>query len=96
MSFSPASRREIRKRRSEERVAGVKAVEKALQNGLAVRVLVARDAEERVVRNLLEGCRKKGIEVEYAATMKELGEFCGLRVGAAACAVLKAALESSE
>ena len=89
MSFSPATGSEVRKRRCDQYVAGAKAVEKALQNDLAQRVLVARDAEERVVRNLLEVCKKKGIEVEYAATMQELGEFCGLRVGAAACAVLK-------
>lgn len=96
MAFSPASRRETRKRHSDERLPGVKAVEKALHNDVAVKVLVARDAEERVVRNLLEICRKKGVEVQYVATMKELGEFCGLRVGAAACAVLKAALENNE
>ncbi|HHW27135.1 MAG TPA: 50S ribosomal protein L7ae-like protein [Firmicutes bacterium] len=89
MSFSPATGRQAKKTRRDQRVAGVKAVERAVQNDLVQKVLVAKDAEDRVVRNLLEACRRKGIEVEYAETMKELGEFCGLRVGAAACAVLK-------
>lgn len=78
--------------KKKERVAGAKAAYKAVMQGLAARVYVARDAEERVVKDLLEACRDRGVEVVYVDSMRELGEFCGLRVGASACAILRTAV----
>lgn len=89
MSFDPSLGKDSAKRMREERVAGVRAVQKAIQNDLAAMVLVARDAEERVLKGLFEECKKKGIEIQRANTMQEIGHLCGLRVGAAACAILK-------
>lgn len=71
-----------------DRVAGVRSVERAILSGRARRVMVARDAEERVTRPILALCREKGIEVEFIGTMKELGESCGLGVGASCAAIL--------
>jgi large subunit ribosomal protein L7A len=67
----------------------VRATERAVQNGLCRAVYVAKDAEERVVKNLLRLCEEKGIPVSFFDSMKELGEFCSLKVGASACAILK-------
>jgi large subunit ribosomal protein L7A len=73
-----------------DRVAGVRSAERAVLSGRADRVLVARDAEERVTKRLVILCREKGIEVGIVDSMRELGESCGLKVGASCCAVLKA------
>ncbi len=83
-----SSQRE-RLRPGKERLPGVKSTERAVQNGLCKAVYVAKDAEERVVKNLLRLCQEKGIPVSFFGSMKELGEFCSLKVGASACAILK-------
>ncbi|HHY44633.1 MAG TPA: 50S ribosomal protein L7ae-like protein [Firmicutes bacterium] len=72
-----------------DRLPGVRATERAVQSGLCRAVYVAKDAEERVVKNLLKLCQEKGIPVSFFDSMKELGEFCSLKVGASACAILK-------
>ncbi len=71
-----------------DRVAGVRSTERAVQTGSAGKVLVARDAEEKVTKRLVALCKEKGIEVGIVDSMRELGESCGLRVGASCCAVL--------
>lgn len=85
-----------RARAGKERLPGVRSAERAVQNGFASAVYVAKDADERVVRNLLRLCREKGIPVAFFDSMKELGKFCSLRVGAAACAILKNPGDSPE
>ncbi len=88
--FDPALSRSLGKRSREGRVAGVKATGKALAAGLLEKVYVAGNAEKRVIKGLLSLCEETGTEVVYFPTMKELGEFCCLRVGTAACGILKA------
>jgi large subunit ribosomal protein L7A len=85
----PFSSGESRQRPGKERLPGVKSAERAVQNGLCKAVYVAKDAEERVVKSLLRLCQEKGIPVSFFGSMKELGEFCSLKVGASACAILK-------
>lgn len=70
-------------------VAGARAVRKALAKGLVERVLIASDAEAILVQDIIDSCRNAGVEVVTVSSMKELGEFCGLKVGTSACAVLK-------
>lgn len=96
MSEGPLSRWESRSKTGKERLPGVRSAERAVQNGLCTAVCVAKDAEERVVRNLLRLCQEKGIPVTFFDSMKELGEFSSLRVGAAACAILKNPGDSPE
>ncbi len=52
-------------------------------------VFLASDAENRVVQPIRELCSKKDIAVQETLTMQELGQACGIAVGAAAVAVLK-------
>lgn len=89
MSNGPFSLRGNRQRAGKDRLPGVRSAERAVQNGLCKAVYVAKDAEERVVKNLLRLCEEKGIPVSFFDSMKELGEFCSLKVGASACAILK-------
>jgi large subunit ribosomal protein L7A len=67
---------------------GTKQTMKALEKDRVSVVFIAQDAEEHVVAGLKELCRQKGIEVVPVATMKELGDACGIEVGAASAAIL--------
>jgi len=71
------------------KTVGTKQTLKALQKDQVKVVYVARDAEERVVRELLRLCEEKNVEVVYADSMARLGQACGIQVGAASAAVLE-------
>lgn len=75
--------------KSASRVMGIKQVSKAVKRGDAECVFVADDADERVIKPLQILCREQDVSVEHAATMADLGNACGIEVGAAAAAVLK-------
>ena len=64
--------------KSASRVMGIKQVSKAVKR-----------ADERVIKPLQILCREQDVPVEHAATMADLGNACGIEVGAAAAAVLK-------
>ncbi|SDW89662.1 large subunit ribosomal protein L7A [Marininema mesophilum] len=70
-------------------VIGAKQTKKAIEQGKAEEVLIARDADERLTTALSTLCRNHGIAVVYVDSMKELGRACGIDVGAATAAVLK-------
>ncbi|MDW7651513.1 MAG: ribosomal L7Ae/L30e/S12e/Gadd45 family protein [Bacillota bacterium] len=69
-------------------VTGRKQTVKAVENGKASHVFVARDADERVIRPILEACTQKNIPVIMVDTMAELGKACNIKVNAATAAVL--------
>ena len=70
------------------KVVGVKQSRKAIADGRAVRVFVALDAEQRVLRPIGDLCREKNVSVEEVATMAELGKACCIDVGAAVVTIL--------
>lgn len=70
------------------KVVGVKQTKKALLEGAANGVYIAGDADDRVTGPIRRLCEASGIPVTECATMRELGEACGIEVGAAAAATL--------
>ncbi|SNX54364.1 ribosomal L7Ae/L30e/S12e/Gadd45 family protein [Thermoanaerobacterium sp. RBIITD] len=70
-------------------VIGAKQTLKAVTNDKALKVYIARDAEEHVTKKIIDVCKIKSINIIYVDTMKELGEMCGIDVGAATAAELK-------
>ena len=70
------------------RVIGAKQTVRALERGAVRAIYVARDAEERVVRELKTLASAKGVPVTQVGSMDELGKVCGIDVGAAAAAIL--------
>lgn len=74
------------------KVIGVKQTIKTLK-GLCgdekIIVYVADDAENSILFPLLKVAEERNIEVQRVATMKELGELCGIDVGAAAALLFK-------
>ncbi|MCL2085031.1 MAG: ribosomal L7Ae/L30e/S12e/Gadd45 family protein [Oscillospiraceae bacterium] len=71
------------------RVVGLKQSRKAVRDGLAEYVIIARDADERVRLPFERLCAQSGVRVEYADTCAGLGKACGIDVGAAVAAALK-------
>ncbi|MDQ7793407.1 MAG: ribosomal L7Ae/L30e/S12e/Gadd45 family protein [bacterium] len=76
-------------KRAQRRTVGAKQTLKAVDRGIATLVVVARDADERVLRDLLRCCEERGVTVLYAESMEGLGRACGIQVGAAAAAVIE-------
>jgi len=70
-------------------VVGTNQVKRALKNDMVEKVFVAKDAERRVVNEIIEICNEKGIEIVYVETMKKLGQQCNIDVKAASAALLK-------
>jgi large subunit ribosomal protein L7A len=71
------------------KVVGAKQTAKAVEKGMAERVFVAADADRRVLKPIIDLCRKNDLPVETVDNMHELGRLCGIQVGAAAVAFLR-------
>lgn len=63
---------------------GAKQTLKGIEAARLQVVYVAKDADERVTRPLVELALSKGISVEWVETMQLLGKACGIQVGSAA------------
>ena len=72
------------------RVVGAKQTKRAIDGASALRVFLARDADPRVTEPIEALCAERGVPVEKGAAMKELGAACGIAVGAAVAALVKA------
>ncbi len=72
-----------------KKAVGVKQSTKAVENGVASNVIIARDCEQRVVRGIIDLCESKAIPVTYVDSMKQLGKACGIDVDAAVACILK-------
>ncbi len=71
------------------KVVGTKQTLKTINKGEAKHVIIAKDAEEKVVSPLIELCKEKDISWSYAESMSELGNACGIKVGASAAALIE-------
>ncbi|HWL12423.1 MAG TPA: 50S ribosomal protein L7ae-like protein [Ureibacillus sp.] len=69
-------------------VVGTKQTVKALKTGIAKEILVAKDADLMLVRELTKVAEEKNIPYILVDSMKKLGESCGIEVGAAAVAII--------
>lgn len=71
-----------------KRIVGVKQTLKAIKSDSAKIVYVAKDADEKITKPLIDVCMEKNIEIIYVPTMEKLGSLCGISVGAAAACIL--------
>ncbi|KYH31298.1 ribosome-associated protein L7Ae-like protein [Clostridium tepidiprofundi DSM 19306] len=72
-----------------QRVVGIKQTLKALKKYECKVVYIAKEADKHLVQPIIDLAESKAIEIVYMDTMKELGEFCRIDVGAAAALELK-------
>ncbi|MCL4494524.1 MAG: ribosomal L7Ae/L30e/S12e/Gadd45 family protein [Firmicutes bacterium] len=70
------------------RVVGVRETLKRIAHGTAIGVFVAKDADPRVVEDVVSQSKDRGVPLEYVDSMDELGRLCGIEVGAACAALL--------
>lgn len=69
-------------------VVGAKQTKRAVNDGKTSVVFLAVDADPRVTEPIEALCKEKNVSVEMVLTMKELGDVCGIAVGAAVAALL--------
>ena len=69
-------------------VVGSKQLKKALLAGRAECVFLAENADPAITEPLEWMCGEKNIQITWVSSMAELGQKCGIEVGAAAAAVL--------
>jgi large subunit ribosomal protein L7A len=75
--------------RQKSRLAGLKQVVRALEEGRAAAVVLADDAEDHIRRRIVSLCQAQGVTCHDGPTMGELGRLCRLDVGAAVACALK-------
>lgn len=69
-------------------IIGLKQTLKAIQGDKAVKVYLANDADDYIKKSVIEATAQKNLETIYVSTMKELGEACGIDIGASTAAVI--------
>lgn len=74
---------------SGRKVSGVKQSRRAVRDGLAQTVYLARDADPALIAPLRALCRENNVPVVECASMRELGRAAGIQVGSAVVVLLK-------
>ena len=66
---------------------GMKQSIKLIEEGQALEVFIASDADRQILSRIHSLCNKMGVQVTYVDSMKQLGKVCGIEVGAAVVAL---------
>ncbi|MHC1749849.1 MAG: ribosomal L7Ae/L30e/S12e/Gadd45 family protein [Cellulosilyticaceae bacterium] len=74
--------------KSTNKIVGAKQTLKALQNGEADCILVAKDADARITNEIVELAKAKNVQVDFVDTMKQLGQLCNIEVKTAVAAII--------
>ena len=69
-------------------VVGAKQIRKALNAGSARQVYLAKNADPALIEPLIALCQHHRVEYAWVKSMADLGQACGIEVGAAAAAVV--------
>lgn len=72
-----------------KKVIGTKETLKCVKNNQCEKLFIAQDAEPRLIQPLVDLAKEKSLEIVYVDTMKELGQLCGIDVGAASASILR-------
>ena len=72
-----------------KKVVGLNQTKKAVNNGKAIKVFAAKDADEMFLLQIKRLCENKPVIVDLNMTMEELGSACKIDVGCAVCAVIE-------
>ena len=69
-------------------VVGAKQLRKALNKGCVLRAYLARNADPAITEPLAALCQQNSVEFSWVRSMSDLGQACGIEVGAATAAVV--------
>lgn len=75
--------------KSLQKTVGIKQSTKAIIEGRAAKAYVAKDAELKVVEPFVRLCNENGVSIEYIDSCADLGNSCGITVGAAVAVILR-------
>lgn len=78
-----------RLKKAKKKTVGSKQTLKAVQQGVAKVVYIAKDAQSHVVNPIIQACSLKNIPVVRVDEMLELGNACGIEVGCAAASIVE-------
>ena len=70
-------------------VVGAKQIRKALAAGRALRIYLAANADPAITEPIEAICKENSIQYSWVRSMTELGQACGIEVGAATAAVVR-------
>lgn len=68
---------------------GYKQTVKALAEDKVSKVFLSGDCDKKISAPIEKTASEKGVPLFYIPTMKELGDLCGIEVGASCAVVLK-------
>jgi len=71
-----------------EKVVGIKQTTKALKNKQGKVLYLAKDADQKLLKPIIELAKTNSLQIEYVDTMKELGKLCAIDVSAATALIL--------
>ena len=74
---------------SANKFVGIKQSTRAITESEVKKAYVARDADDQVKIPFLSLCSENKVEVVWVDSMEQLGEACGITVGAAVAVTLK-------
>lgn len=69
--------------KAESITVGTKQTIRAIESGQVAEVVVAEDADQRVIGKVLSLCAEFNIPVHHVDSMRRLGKVCGIEVNAA-------------
>lgn len=72
-----------------EKVIGTKQTLKALEEMQVKEIIVAEDADEKILQRIFSLAEKQGVACFKVDSMKKLGKACGIDVNAVAVAIKK-------
>lgn len=67
---------------------GFKQTMRALDDASAAKVFLSEDCDTKISVPVEKLCKEKNIPISYVPTMRELGDMCGIEVGASCAVVL--------
>ena len=76
-------------KKASNRTVGMKQTLKAVERGEAEKVYLAKDVDDYISQKVKDTCQSYDVDIIMVDSMKELGEACGITVGAATAAILK-------
>ena len=68
---------------------GFKQALRALNEGRVSKVFLSNDCDNKISAPIENAAKEKGAELFYIPTMRELGDLCGIEVGASCAVILK-------
>ncbi len=71
------------------KVVGVKQSLRVINNDQGKALYIAKDADNKLIDNVVASAKTHNLEIFEVDTMKELGRLCGIEVGAATAVILK-------